>query len=96
MNITMGNWRLPRFQVALCLIIGAAMVLVSPGAEALQLKLESNGGTTIVVTDNGAGDGDATVGVIVFNNAIDSFASVLSPSAFPSPSSAIRTRRSSV
>lgn len=77
MNITMGNWRLPRFQVALCLIIGAAVVLVSPGAEALQLKLESNGGTTIVVTDNGAGDGDATVGVIVFNNAIDSFASVV-------------------
>jgi len=62
-----------------CLFFGAAACLVPfSNAEAFSLKLESSGGTNLLISDNGPGDSDLNLGVIVFNGPIDNFTAVVS------------------
>ena len=58
---------------AIFLIISVCTLLAAQNASALTLKLESSGGTTITIDDNGAGDDDGTVGVIIYNGPFDAF-----------------------
>ncbi len=62
----------------LVLLLSATLVSGIPTVGAFSLKLESSGGTNLQIDDNGPGDTDNTVGVIVFNGAIDSFNTVVS------------------
>ena len=73
----MRNRSIRSLQAALFIFAILAAGLASRQASALSMELASSGGTTILIEDNMAGDGDPTVGVVVFNDSIDNFVVVV-------------------
>ena len=63
---------------------GFILLDAQSASAALKLKLESSGGTTVTIEDNGPGDTDATVGLIVFKGPIGTF-DVLSATGLSKP-----------